>query len=64
MLVALNQHEISSHGPWIWFSIYTVSLNNSWLREYVNSIFVPELELKDSTHTASSASYIELHPEK
>jgi hypothetical protein len=26
--------------------------------------FVPELELKDSTNTASSASYLELCPEK
>jgi hypothetical protein len=29
-----------------------------------NPIFVPELELKDTTNTTSSASYIELHPEK
>ena len=40
------------------------SLNNSLLREYFNPIFVPELELKDTTNTASSASYFELHPEK
>ena len=41
-----------------------VSLNIAWLREYFDPTFVPELELKDSTNTASSASYLELHPEK
>jgi hypothetical protein len=40
------------------------SLNDSRLREYVNPIFVPDLELKDTTTTASSASYLELHPEE
>jgi hypothetical protein len=35
-----------------------------WLREYVHPIFVPELELSDSTNTAISASYLELYPEK
>jgi hypothetical protein len=35
-----------------------------YLREYFDTIFVPELELKDSTNTASSASYLELCPEK
>jgi hypothetical protein len=44
--------------------INTVSLNIAWLREYFHPIFVPELELKDSTNTASSASYLELYPEK
>jgi hypothetical protein len=44
----------------IWFStVYTVSLNIAWLREYFDPIFVPELDLKDSTNTASSASYLE-----
>jgi hypothetical protein len=40
------------------------SLNNSWLREYYNPIFVSEVELRDTTITTSSASYLELHPEK
>jgi hypothetical protein len=40
------------------------SLNNSLLREYFNHIFVPDLEQKDTTNTTSSASYLELHPEK
>jgi hypothetical protein len=35
-----------------------------WLREYFDPTFIPELELKDSTNTASSASYLELYPEK
>jgi hypothetical protein len=45
-------------------TVYTVSLNIAWLREYFDPILVPELELKDSTNTASSASYLELYPEK
>jgi hypothetical protein len=44
-------------------SVYTVSLNIASLREYFDPIFVPELELKDSIDTASSASYLELYPE-
>jgi hypothetical protein len=44
--------------------VYTISLNIAWLREYFDPICVPELELKDSTNTASSASYIEICPEK
>jgi hypothetical protein len=40
------------------------SLNNSLLREYFNPIFVPELVQKVTTNTSSSASYLELHPEK
>ena len=40
------------------------SLNNALLREYFNPIFVPELVHKDTTNTTSSASYLELHPEK
>jgi hypothetical protein len=40
------------------------SLNNPWLTEYFNLMFVSELELKDTTNTTSSASYLELHPEK
>jgi hypothetical protein len=39
-------------------------LSIAWLREYFDPIFVPELELKDSTNTASSASYLELYSEK
>jgi len=46
------------------FNCIYVSINNSWLRDYFNLIFVPELELRDSTNTASSALYLELHPEK
>jgi hypothetical protein len=34
------------------------------LREYFDPIFVPELELKDFTNTAISASYPEIYPEK
>jgi hypothetical protein len=45
-------------------TVYTVSLNIAWLREYFDPIFVLELELKDSTNTASSASYLELYLEK
>jgi hypothetical protein len=44
--------------------LHTVSLNNAWLRKYVNPIFVPELELTNSKNTASSVSYLELHPDK
>jgi hypothetical protein len=40
------------------------SLNNSCLSEYFNPIFIPRLEQKDTINTTSSASYIELHPEK
>jgi hypothetical protein len=40
------------------------SLNNSCLREYFNPMFVLELELKDSTNTTTSASYLELHNQR
>ena len=62
--VALNQNKmylarslnLVSNYIYIFFS-----LKNSWLRDYFNSIFVLELALKDTTNTARSAPYLELH---
>ena len=34
------------------------SLHNSWLRDYLNPIFVIKLEQNDTTNIASSASYL------
>jgi hypothetical protein len=67
MLVALYKNRnvastVLEYGSTLY--IRFLSLNNSRLREYFNPIFVPELELKDTSNTTSSASYIELHPEK
>jgi hypothetical protein len=42
----------------------SISLNIAWVGEYFDPICVPELELQEHTNTASSASYLELCPEK
>ena len=65
--VALNQNEMQlarSLNLVLNCIFGFVSLNNLWLRKYFNPIFVPGLALKDTTHTASSASYLELHLDK
>ena len=67
MKMALSQNEMypARSLNLILHCLYELfSLNNSWLREYSNSIVVPELELNYTTNTASSASYLELYPEK
>ena len=65
--MALNQNEMylarSLNLVLHWICGF-FSLNNAWLREYCNPMVVPELEQKDTTNTTSSASYLELHPEK
>jgi len=40
-----------------------LSLNNSKFGEFVDRIYPIELEIKDTTHTARSASYLDLHLE-
>ena len=40
-----------------------ISLNNSKLSEFINRIYTIELEIKDTTDTARSALYIDLHLE-
>jgi len=40
-----------------------LSLNNSKFVDYVNRIYHIELEIKDTTYTAKSASYLYLHLE-
>jgi hypothetical protein len=40
-----------------------LSLNNSRLGDFVDRIYSIELEIKDTTNTDRSASYLDLHPE-
>jgi hypothetical protein len=49
---------------YICFQVGLSCIYIAWLRELFDPIFVPELELKDSTKTAISASFPELYPEK
>jgi hypothetical protein len=42
---------------------YVLSLTNSKFRDYVDSIYHIELEIKDNTYTARSVSYLDLHLE-
>jgi hypothetical protein len=39
-----------------------LSFNNSKFDDFVNRIYAIELEMKDTTDTARSASYLDLHP--
>jgi hypothetical protein len=39
-----------------------LSFNNSKFDDFVNRIYAVELEMKDTTDTARSASYLDLHP--
>ena len=41
-----------------------LSFNNSKFDNFVNRIYAIELEMKATTDTARSASYLNLHPEK
>ena len=36
-------------------------LNNSWFGDFVDRIYTIELEIKDTTDTVRSASYLDLH---
>jgi hypothetical protein len=40
-----------------------LSLNNSGFGDFVDRIYPIELEIKDTTHTDTSASYLDLHLE-
>ena len=40
-----------------------ISLNNSKLSEFINRIYTIEFEIKDTTDTARSALYIDIHLE-
>jgi hypothetical protein len=40
-----------------------LSLNNSRFGDFVDRIYLIELEIKDTTHTYTSASYLDLHLE-
>jgi hypothetical protein len=40
-----------------------LSINNSRFAEFLPLIYSPELEVKETTDTASSASFLDLYPE-
>jgi hypothetical protein len=42
---------------------YVLSINNSRFAEFLPLIYPPELEVKETTDTASSASFLDLYLE-
>ena len=65
---AASQSKRNVASPVLYFGVQLYirffSLNNSCLRDYFNPIFVPKLKQNDTTNIASSASYLELYPDK
>ena len=45
------------------YSIYVLSINNSRFAEFLPLIYPPELEVKETIDTASSASFLDLYLE-
>jgi hypothetical protein len=43
--------------------LYVLSINNSRFAEFLPLIYPPELEIKETTDTASSASFLDLYLE-
>jgi hypothetical protein len=48
---------------WVWFCYIddVLSLNNSRFGDFIDPIYPIELEIKETTNTDRSASYLDLH---
>jgi hypothetical protein len=63
-LIKKNENKIARSFISTFRYIYDVrSLNNSGIGDFVDRIYRNELEIKDTTHTAKFAAYLDLHLE-
>jgi hypothetical protein len=63
-LLKKNEKKLARSFNLTFLYIDVLSLNNSWFGDFVDRIIFPiELEIKDTTDTDTSASYLGLHLE-